>query len=986
MRRPAALAAALLLVAAAPLAPQAAPPELRWRTLETTHFRVTYDPALETLARHAADRAELAYARLSERLPPQRGGPIDVLLTDHVDFSNGFAQVLPTPRIVLYAQPPTAARGLDHFNDWIDLVVVHELAHIFHLDVAGRIGRLIRRVFGRVPMAWPAFPALGTPAWSIEGLAVGLESELTGYGRGHGTFHDMVVRAAALEGRFDPYERVSATSPLWPGDQRVYIYGSRFLEGLAGRYGEDVVPRMVQKTQSAWLPPFLFFSHVGRRTIGRGFGAAWKDWRSDVEQASARLADALRADGLTRGDVVLDHGRQALEPRFAPDGARLVYARENGRSVAASAVVDLATGATRAAYRRNGMGSVAWMPDGRTLLTAELEFDGPNRIRSDLYLVGPDGRRRLTRQARLQQPDAHAAAGIVAVQGAGGTNALVRVDAVSGDVRVLVGARADVHWARPRWAPDGGRIAVARWQGGRWAVVVLDTTGAVRATLIDEPAVAAAPAWSPDGAWIVFSSDRTGIANLYAAPAAGGGLRQVTNVLGGAFEPDIAPDGGTIVYSAYGARGYRIERLPFEPDTWRDPAPPGPIAASATTPTAPAAAGAAIRHAAGASRPYAAWATARPHHWIPVGYREARLGTFVGAASSGTDLVGRHAWAAQLAAAPETGRTEGSATYAWSGLGNPILQLGVRRDWDRLGAIMLPDSTFRDVTEREDAIGLYATFAHRRWRSSAALTLGVEREWVRRRIEEAPAGVRLRDPTDRLWTPLARAGWANYRVPAQAISREDGIAAAIGARARLEHGPPAGAPRDEREVTATTSAYRSLPLGSFANHVLAARVSGLHRFGDGAAPTRLGGASGSPLDLFGLASIGQGALLLPVRGFERGVRSGTSVWSASVEYRVPLGIPGRRPRLSPLYFDRISGTLFADAGDATCSDAAAARFRSCARTADDVGGPLVSTGAELVADVGLGSFLFTRVRLGIAQPVRGPHDAPQLHLRLGSSF
>ncbi len=101
--------------------------------------------------------------------------------------------------------------------------------------------------------------------------------------------------------------------------------------------------------------------------------------------------------------------------------------------------------------------------------------------------------------------------------------------------------------------------------------------------------------------------------------------------------------------------------------------------------------------------------------------------------------------------------------------------------------------------------------------------------------------------------------------------------------------------------------------------------------------------------------------------------------------RIPIAIPGRRLPLTPFYFDRISLTAFGDAGDASCTAAQAERSLSCMRAnaASDI---LLSAGGELVADVGIGSWFYTRLRLGLAQPLQGPDESPQLYLRVGASF
>ena len=59
-----------------------------------------------------------------------------------------------------------------------------------------------------------------------------------------------------------------------------------------------------------------------------------------------------------------------------------------------------------------------------------------------------------------------------------------------------------------------------------------------------------APAWSPDGATLAFNSTRGGTSQIFTMNAAGGPAVQVTNEVGGAFDPVWSADGGTIVYTS----------------------------------------------------------------------------------------------------------------------------------------------------------------------------------------------------------------------------------------------------------------------------------------------------------------------------------------------------------------------------------------------------------------------------------------------------
>ncbi|MGH7506793.1 MAG: hypothetical protein ACRELX_14140, partial [Longimicrobiales bacterium] len=334
-----------------------------------------------------------------------------------------------------------------------------------------------------------------------------------------------------------------------------YIYGSLFLDYIAETYGDEALGEIVDRTASAWLPPSLFWDRVAKRTFGASFDDAYADWRRALETRVTALADSLRAEGLTESERVTDHQWYALYPRMSPDGSRLAYAAQDGRDVTATRVLDVATGERLWNVRRNGLGGLAWLPDGSGLVVSQLEYTSTYRIRQDLVLVTPGGTERITRDARLQDPDvAGDGLRIVAVENDAGTNRLVIVDRTTGEVRPLTEFAPDVHWASPRWSPDGARVAVSRFtRGGEYDVVVLDTAGVILARLTADHAIDTHATWSPDGRWILFSSDRSGIPNLYAAEVAvteGGPsvaapvtLRQVTNVLTGAFHPDVSPDG-----------------------------------------------------------------------------------------------------------------------------------------------------------------------------------------------------------------------------------------------------------------------------------------------------------------------------------------------------------------------------------------------------------------------------------------------------------
>ncbi len=1015
-------------LAASPVVAQAPPPDAVWLEFETENFRVIFHDGLEELARHAAAVAERTWILLRSELDRVPRGPVEMVVTDHVDFSNGLATPFTRNRIVVYARPPAGVPSLGFSRDWLELVVAHELVHIFHLDPAGPVGRAVRSVFGRIPIVWPLFPAVGTPIWNMEGVATYYESVLTGGGRVHGTYHDMVIRAAALEAEIPRLRQVSTPSPVFPGGERSYVYGAALMEWITEQYGPEAHPALFDATYGSVLPTFLFFDHVARRALGRPFSAIYDDWRRSATRSARALADSLAAEGLTASETVARRDPYAVAPRISPDGLRLSYAGHDFRSDAVTELMDFGTGEVVQVAPRNQFGMIlgpaSWLPDGSGLVFAQLEYQGRYRLYSDLWLAGDDGRpsRRLTRHQRLAQPDvAPDGRRVAAVQVEDGAVHLVEYDMAEGTTRTISPAAPGEAFDSPRWCPDGRRIAVSRFAGGRLNVVVVDAATGQLSALTDADAMDGSPAWSSDGRWVLFWSDRTGVPNLFAAPApavaptAPGqpdrapdqpeSLWQVTNVVTGAFDPEMSPDGGSIFFVGYGYTGWRIERMAFDTTAWRPAAPPAVHYQPSLLPPPAGPVGEAQAPLApdmttgpedgdvfgGPAQPYNALPGALPRFWAPtfevVGSTETgQWNRFLGIHSLGWDVLRRHSWSGSAAYDIDTGRLGGGIAWTWAGLGNPDLSLSARRVWSGAGWLELAEDLQEAVLERQDRVSLSAVFWRRQWRNTAWLALGsdMEREQFQaRRLstgELTEAGIRLRElPTTASIT--ARPGFSNVRQHPYSISRQDGFTTSIGL-GRWWNVTDGRIAYDQ--VLGSLAAFRGHRLWGFADHVTAIRIAGLRRTGDDARTTSIGGTPGGTPDLW-QGTIGAGPFL-PVRGFRSGERFGTRAWIASTEYRFPLHMTGAPQQVLGFSLTSVAGALFADAGHAWCSEQERARdrFHRCPR-ADQT--PLVSVGAEMALTLGVLHSIPLSVRYGIALPVAGTDlRRPVLHIGAGPSF
>jgi len=185
-----------------------------------------------------AREAERAYAALAGELRRPRG-TIDLVLYDNVDFPNGFANVIPSNRIAVFLTPPAGEIGLARHDDWMRLVITHELTHIFHLDRADGVWGVFQHVFGRAPLL---FPNTYRPGWVVEGLATYYESALTAGGRVRGAFHSQLLTAAARSGSWPVPGEANFTNARWPAAAAPYAWGSRFFAWEAATHGDTVIP------------------------------------------------------------------------------------------------------------------------------------------------------------------------------------------------------------------------------------------------------------------------------------------------------------------------------------------------------------------------------------------------------------------------------------------------------------------------------------------------------------------------------------------------------------------------------------------------------------------------------------------------------------------------------------------------------------------------------------------------------------------------
>ncbi|HET54527.1 MAG TPA: biopolymer transporter Tol [Ignavibacteria bacterium] len=550
-------------------------PDYEWLTIERKNISVHYHPEAERSAMVVAKIAEEIWEPITMlyRYEPDR---VHYVIKDIDDYANGATFFFDNKIEIWASSLDFDLRGTHH---WLRNVISHEFTHMVQLQAGMKLSRSVPVFYLQflnyedkrrpdILYGYPNFiasypiPTINIPAWFAEGTAQYMRTEFN-YDNWD-SHRDMILRSYVLDGNMLTWNQMGVFNKSSLGNESVYNSGFALTKYISQKYGEDKIREITEKLGK--LSNFTFDAAV-HDVLGITGNELYNEWKNFLQKDySERIADVK--SNLVVGDTIRSEGFGNFYPVYKEDGKTIIYvSNKNADYFSLSSIFEYNLETKEETLLVPGIRSTfGLIPGANKILYAKLTDKNPNSISiHDLYTydLKEKEEKRITYGWRANNPTVSNDGKKVAfVFQKDGTTNLAVSDIDGKNYQVLTHFKNGEQVYNPKFSNDNLHIVFdySFHHGRDIAKINLDGTGFE--FLIQTDSDERNPVYDNEGN-LIFSSDETGIFNIYKKNMQTGEIKRLTNVIGGAFMPDVNQN-GDIVYAGYTSGGYKIFKLKSE--------------------------------------------------------------------------------------------------------------------------------------------------------------------------------------------------------------------------------------------------------------------------------------------------------------------------------------------------------------------------------------------------------------------------------------
>ena len=258
------------------------------------------------------------------------------MLADFADYGNANATAVPSNLVMLQVSPIIPSFETFAPVERMHTLMNHEMVHVVTTDQSAPSDKRYRNIVGGkvLPISdhpetmlyhYLTTPRDASPRWSLEGIAVFMETWMAGgLGRAQGAYDEMMFRSMVRDGAhfYDPLGLVAeGVEADFQAGANAYLYGGRFMTYVAYTYSPEQLIEWIKRTEDSERGHDKEF----QRVFGISLNKAWQNW-IDWEHAfqAANLA-SIRKFPISEHESLADSGLGSMSRAYYdPDRNSLI--------------------------------------------------------------------------------------------------------------------------------------------------------------------------------------------------------------------------------------------------------------------------------------------------------------------------------------------------------------------------------------------------------------------------------------------------------------------------------------------------------------------------------------------------------------------------------------------------------------------------------------------------------------------------------------
>ncbi len=543
-------------------------PEYHWYTIKGKHVEVHFHEGAERTAKIVAKIADEVWGPLT-RLYKYDPGIVHFVIKDIDDYSNGATYFFDNKIEIWASALDFELRGT---HNWLRNVISHEFTHMVQIQASLKTSRRVPAFYlqfmnyedKRRPDILYGFPnviasypiaMVNVPSWFAEGTAQYMRKEF--HYDDWDTHRDMILRCYALDNNMLTWNQMGVFGKTSLGNESVYNSGFALVRYISQKYGEDKL-RLISERLGV-IKNFTIDAAF-EDVLGKDGIQIYDEWSSFVKKDYKKRSAKVLAN-LVEGKKVVDKGFGNFYPEFSKDGKSIYFISNKSQdylSLSSLYKYDRKTGKEKLLIN-NVRSTFSVLPDTNKILYSKLSEKNKNWINiHDIYIydLKTEEEKRLTHGLRANNPSlSHDAKKIVFVFQKDGTSNLGTINIDGTGFKRITCFEDGEQVYNPKFSEDDSYILFDySYHEGR-DIARVDTNGSNFELIMNAPYDERNPV--EENGKIYYSCDKTGIFNIYQYDLKTGKTKQLTNVIGGAFMPDVDSQ-GNLTYAGYTSKGYKI--------------------------------------------------------------------------------------------------------------------------------------------------------------------------------------------------------------------------------------------------------------------------------------------------------------------------------------------------------------------------------------------------------------------------------------------